>query len=104
MSENYRKEVLTHLEAIESDFNVLLSLFKLLNADKITEIKQKILEHDLRRKVYDLCDGTLTVNQISDKLEQSPQNTTYHLGVLTSAGILSYRKEGREKYYFKTLE
>jgi len=104
MSEESIDKILESLETIGLDLKIFLNLFKLLNNDKISKIKQKILEHELRKKIYDLCDGTLTVNQIAEKFETKHQNITYHLGILTSAGLLSYREEGRERYYFKTLE
>lgn len=100
----FQKEVSKRLESLDANLKLWLNLFKLVNAEKIEEMKQKILKHDLRRQIYELCDGTLTVGQMAEKIGKKPPHVTYHLNILTSAGLLSYRVEGREKHYFKTLE
>lgn len=104
MSDDFKKQVLERLEAIEKDFQRFLSMFKALNAKELTQTKDTLLEHELRRKIYDLCDGKLTVNEIAEKFKETRQNITYHLGVLNTAGLVSFKEEGRERYYYKTLE
>jgi len=79
-------------------------MFKALNTKELTETKNNLLAHELRKKIYDLCDGKLTVNQIAEKVNETRQNVGYHLGVLVSAGLVSYLEDGRERYYYKTLE
>ena len=97
-------KVLERLDAIERDFQRFLSMFKAINAKELTQTKDTLLEQEIRRKIYDLCDGKHTVNEIAEKFEETRQNITYHLGVLNSAGLVAFKEDGRERYYYKTLE
>ena len=104
MFDDYHKQVLERLDAIGRDFQRFLSMFKALKAKELSQTKDEILKHELRRKIYDLCDGKLTVNEIAEKFTETRQNITYHLGVLNSAGLVAFKEDGRERYYYKTLE
>jgi DNA-binding transcriptional ArsR family regulator len=104
LSEDFQKQILDRLNTIEGDLKRFLSIFKALNTKELIETKNSLLEHELRKKIYDFCDGKLTVNQIAERVKESRQTVDYHLGVLTSSGLVSYKEDGRERYYYKTLE
>ncbi|MHA1828348.1 MAG: ArsR/SmtB family transcription factor [Candidatus Heimdallarchaeaceae archaeon] len=104
MNENNDHEILRRLDAIEQDFQRFLSMFKALNFKELNQTKDELLKHELRKKIYDLCEGKLTVNEIAAKFSETRQNVTYHLGILNSAGLVAFREVGRERYYYKTLE
>jgi DNA-binding transcriptional ArsR family regulator len=104
MSNDIQNKILERLENVDTNLKLCLNLFKLINEDKIDEKKQKLLSHGLRKQIYELCDGTLPVKQIAEKIRKDSAHVTYHLNILTSAGLLSYKMKGREKYYYKTLE
>ena len=77
---------------------------KINSKEKLEEIKQKVLSQELRKQIYELGDGRLSVKQIAEKVRKDSAHVAYHLNILTSAGLLSYEMKGREKYYYKTLE
>lgn len=104
MSDEIQKEILDRLEILDSNLKLYLNLFKLVNADKIEEMKKDLLRDDFRKKVYELCDVSKSAKEIAENLTTKPQNANYHLNKLTSAGLLSYEVRGREKYYYKTIE
>jgi len=72
-------------------------MFKALNAKELSQTKEEILKHEIRRKIYDLCDGRLTVNEIAERFKETRQNVTYHLSVLNSTGLVSFKEDGRER-------
>jgi len=104
MTNDFNLKVLERLDAIERDFQRFLSMFKAINVKELTQTKDEILKHELRREIYNLCDGKLTVNEIAGKFKETRQNITYHLGILNSAGLVAFKEDGRERYYYKTLE
>lgn len=104
MSDEIQKEVLNRLENLDSNLKLYLNLFKLINADKIEEMKQKMIKSDARKVVYELCENPKSAKEIAKILGKTPQNIHYHLNALTLVGLLSHRVKGGERYYFKTLE
>ncbi|MDD2665528.1 MAG: winged helix-turn-helix domain-containing protein [Methanocellales archaeon] len=104
MPDEIQKEILDRLESLNLNLGLYLNLFKLVNADKIAEMKQNMLKPELRRQIYDLCDEPKSAKEIAKELNIRPQNVRYHLNELTLIGLLFYKQDGRERRYFKTLE
>lgn len=48
--------------------------------------------------------GELTVNQLTDHLPLSRPAVSHHLKLLHGAELVTYRKEGKERYYSVCLE
>lgn len=104
MDENIQKEVLNRLTNLDNNFNLYLSLFKLVNEDKIEEMKQKLFKNKKTKEIYELCDEKNTAKEIAIEVNITPRNVRNHLNKLTSAGLLSYETDGKTRCYFKTLE
>lgn len=82
----------------------ILAILKLTNAEKIAEAKEKMLQNETKKRIYDLCDGRRTVTDIVTALSLSQPNVSYHLSSLLESGLLSYKDVGGNRYYFKNLE
>ena len=82
----------------------LLSVIKLANSKAIREEKEAILKGPAKKKVYELCDGKNTVNEISVKSGLSQPNVSQHLSSLLESGLVLYDEVGGKRYYFKSLE
>lgn len=84
----------------------ILSVLKLANSEAIHKEKEAILKgaESTKRKVYELCDGKRTVNDIASELALSQPNVSQHLSSLLESGLVLYTELGGKKYYFKSLE
>ncbi len=84
----------------------ILSVLKLANNDAINRGKDAILKgpESTKRKIYDLCDGKRTVNDIASALGLTQPNVSQHLSSLLESGLVLYDEIGGKKYYFKSLE
>lgn len=47
---------------------------------------------------------TLTVKELSERLQLSRPTTSHHIKILKNAGLLGERKEGTRTYYYPTLQ
>ncbi len=62
--------------------------------------KLKALGEPLRLRIVDLLrEGSRTVGEISELLDQEMVNVSHHLGILYQAGILKRHKQGRFVHY-----
>lgn len=60
----------------------------------------KALGEPLRLRIVDLLrKGTLTVGEISEKLDAEIVTTSHHLQILKNARLVTPRREGRFIYY-----
>ncbi len=48
--------------------------------------------------------GEMTVNQLTDHMSLSRPTVSHHLKLLYSADLVTYRKDGKERYYSVCLE
>lgn len=48
--------------------------------------------------------GELTVNQITDRMDLSRPTVSHHLKLLYEAKLVTYRKDGKERYYRVSLQ
>jgi DNA-binding transcriptional ArsR family regulator len=65
----------------------ILSVLKLTNNKIIEEQKQSILKNEIKKKIYDLCDGKHTVNDIAVETKTTQPNVSYHLSSLLESGL-----------------
>lgn len=62
--------------------------------------KLKALSEPIRLRIVDLLrEGSRTVGEISELLDQEMVNVSHHLGILYQAGILKRSKQGRFVHY-----
>ena len=52
----------------------------------------------------DIDQGELTVNQITDRMDLSRPTVSHHLKLLYEAKLVTYRKDGKERYYRVSLQ
>lgn len=48
--------------------------------------------------------GELTVNQITDRMDLSRPTVSHHLKLLYESKLVTYRKDGKERYYRVSLQ
>ena len=82
----------------------ILCVLKLANNNTILKQKDRILKNVNRRKIYELCDGKHTVNELATELKMAQPNVSYHLSSLLESGLVLYEDLGGRRYYFKSLE
>ena len=81
-----------------------LSIMKLANIDAIGRAKESILKSEMKRKIYELCDGKHTVGDIASELTTTQPNVSQHLAGLLESGLVLYDERSSKKYYFRSLE
>ena len=104
------EDLYSKLEEIRKLINTQLSMFKLVNAKTIEDSRAKILELAIRKKIFDACDNKKTVTQITqmtfpnEPLEKAQPKVSYHLAILEDYGIVGYRDDKSQRYYYKKKE
>ena len=104
------EKMLAKMEEIAEALTTFLSLYKAVNSKAIEQIKAELLKTEVRKKAYDLCDGTKSVTEIaqiidpSKPLKQSLALISYHLTLLERSGLLWHREDGGQRFYYHTLE
>lgn len=62
--------------------------------------KLKALSEPIRLRIVDLLrDGSRTVGEIAELLDQELVNISHHLGILYHAGLVEREKQGRYMHY-----
>lgn len=91
MSEDTFKEIKTLLEDIKA-------LLLLTNQDKLEEMKKKLLKSDsVESQVYELCDGANTSQDITNKIQKSPEYTGAVISKLRRKGLVrTIEREGKK--------
>ena len=60
----------------------------------------KALANGHRAEIVDLlAQGERSVDEVAHEIDQSVANTSHHLGVLSGAGLVESRREGRHVFY-----
>jgi len=68
------------------------------------------LELDVRKKIFDLCDGKRTVTQIAQEtfkeepIKKSQPKVSYHLAILEDFDLVDHSDDKGERFYFKKRE
>ena len=103
-------DIYNKLEEIRALINSGLATYKLLNSKAIEDAQEKVLEVDVRKKIYDNCDGKKVVTQIAqavfpnDPIEKSMPKVSYHLAILEDYGLVKSRDVKGSRYYSKKRE
>jgi len=93
-------------ESLERKLDVLISLIKIENSEKIKELRANVDKDPASKKVLEYADGTLSYTDLKNKV-------AYEVGVheitvrrriveLTDKGLIAGRRSGREVYYYNT--
>lgn len=104
------QDIYKKLEEIRMLINSGLATYKLLNYKAIEDAQKKVLEVDIRKKIYDNCDGKRSVAQIAqtifpnEPIEKSQPKVSYHLAILEDYGLVKSRDVKGSHYYSRKRE
>jgi DNA-binding transcriptional ArsR family regulator len=95
MPEKSEKEILNSIwRALEEIKAVLV----LSNQEKLTEVKKGLLkEGSIKLQIYNLCDGTKTIQEIAQSIQKSTDYVSSYLSILRREGLVRITdKEGKQ--------
>ncbi|KZE78777.1 ArsR family transcriptional regulator [Paenibacillus elgii] len=75
-------------ERVLETFQLTTAIFQALGDENRQHIIMLLLEH-----------GSLNVNQITDRMEISRPAVSHHLKILRQAGLITFDRNGNEKFY-----
>jgi predicted transcriptional regulator len=103
MSHDEKTEMLLVLHNIEDRLKEIADILKVGNREAIEAEQRKVLAGSpLRKRIYDLCDGTKPVSEIARLSGKAIQQVSQNIAVLHNAGLIKEVRRGKEKYYVKT--
>ena len=83
------------LEMMQHTLNDIKSILVLLNQDKLAEAKKKILkEGSVKLQIYELCDGTRTLQDIALGIKKSTDYVSSYLTILRREGLIRTLERG----------
>jgi len=82
------------LEKISSRLDSLLSILRIVFQDQIEKAKERsFARSEIKKSIYDLCDGKHTVDDMSKKIGKEPAYIRVYLSTLIQEGLV-VKKEG----------
>jgi len=103
MSSEESPEMLLALHRIEDRLQEIAELLRVGYKDVIEAQQKKALAGSpLRKRIYDLCNGTNSVRGIANLVEKSIAQVSQNIAILQDAGLIKEERRGKEKYYVKT--
>ena len=96
--ENKRTEEL--LEAILQELTLLTVSTK---ATALQRFNKEFLISDMRRKAYELFDGTKTLKEISEQIGEKQNSVQIFAQQLVAKDLLVVTKQGNNKMYAKSI-
>lgn len=103
MSVKEGTEILLALHRIEDRLQEIAELLKVGYKDVIEAEQKKVLKGSpLRKKIYDLCNGTNSVRGIATLVKKSIAQVSQNIAILQDAGLIREERRGKEKFYVKT--
>ena len=95
--------MLLALHRIEDRLQEIAELLRVGYKDVIEAQQKKALAGSpLRKRIYDLCNGTNSVRGIANLVEKSIAQVSQNIAILQDAGLIKEERRGKEKYYVKT--
>lgn len=77
------------LRGILTRLDALLSVMKIAFRDNIEAAKERSLSRsDIKKSIYELCDGKNTVDEMARKLKKDPAYIRVYLGTLEEEGLI----------------
>lgn len=91
-------KVIKLLEENRSILEEIRAILALSNHEKLEEVKKELLPKDsVKKKIYDLCDGTKTTTEIAQAIGKDNSYVNSYLSILRREGFIkSVEKEGRQ--------
>jgi len=86
------------LQAIKNSLDEVKSILTLVNAEKLEETKKKLLpEGSIKRRIYELCDGTRTTKELADAIKKEVPYVNSYLSILRREGLIrTMNKDGTQ--------
>lgn len=103
MASDESTQILLALHRIEDRLQEIAEVLKVGHKDAIEAEQRKALAGSpLRKKIYNLCDGTNPVREIARLTQKSIQQISNNITILQNVGLIKEERRGKEKYYVKT--
>lgn len=97
-------EINRNLEQVNAKLDRLIALFVLIQKRELDDARRKaIARSEVRREIYNLCDGTKTVQDIAKRLGKSLPHISKELAFLEEVGLVRPIEVGRKKYYERII-
>ena len=102
MTEDNPTDMLLVLHKIEDRLTEIVDILRLSQKESLESAKISVLSgSQVRQRIYNLCDGKHSVNQIADSMKRSIQQISNNIVVLQNAGLIKEVKQGKKKFYKK---
>jgi DNA-binding transcriptional ArsR family regulator len=93
-------EIMLALHRIEDRLQEIAEILKIGYKDALEAEQKKVLKGSaLRKRIYDLCDGTNSVRGIASLVNKSIQQVSNSIAILEDVGLVREERRGKEKYY-----
>lgn len=88
------------LEALLKEVSLLTVSTK---ADALQRFKKDFLTSEMRKKAYELFDGTKTLKEISEQIGEKQHSVQVFAQLLVNKDLLTVSKQGNNKLYAKSI-
>jgi hypothetical protein len=88
------------LQRMQRTLDDIKSILVLSNQDKLAETKKKLLpEGSVKLQIYELCDGTKTLQDIAAAIQKPDNYVSSYLSILRRDGLIrGAEREGLQVY------
>jgi DNA-binding transcriptional ArsR family regulator len=88
------------LKRMQHTLGDIKSILVLSNQDKLADAKKKLLkEGSVKQQIYELCDGTRTLQDIATAIQKSTDYVSSYLTILRREGLIrTVEREGEQVY------
>jgi DNA-binding transcriptional ArsR family regulator len=103
MSPDEQTEILIVLRNVEDKLQEILRILRMTSKETIEAAQDRVLSSSpLRKRIFELCDGNLSVSAIAKTLGKSIQQISNNIAELQDAGLVKEVRRGKEKRYQRT--
>jgi len=96
--------ILKTLDDISGKIDRLSSVLEFSQRRELESHIQKVIgKSEVRREIYDLCDGTRSVKEIARILQKSLPHISIQIAELEKAHLVKAKRVGKEKFYQKVF-
>ena len=90
-------ERLMRLKEIQYALEDIRALIAITNQERIEEVRKRLLkEGSMKRRIYDLCEGTKTAQDIARAIQKPVEYVNSYLSILRREGLIAtFEKEGK---------
>lgn len=86
------------LRKMQNTLDDIKAILVLSNQDQLAQAKKKLLkEGSIKQQIYELCDGTKTLQDIATAIQKSADYVSSYLTILRREGLIrTVEREGRQ--------